>query len=145
MVNYGMVLLFVCFFIMNQSTRHVCTDSQVRTSLPLSCCLPFNTECPEGKYGQDCTRTCNCGPGSDRCDAITGCVCLGGWFGVNCERDVNECDDVRVQLQCQLTNAVCYNYAGSYRCQCESGYSKDSNGTCLGNYSLMCKQLQVSV
>lgn len=90
------------------------------------------TACPAGTYGKNCDRTCSCGQGSDRCDVITGCVCLSGWNGVKCDRDINECDTTAVQEECRAKNAECVNHKGGYSCRCQQGYVEDDNGTCQG-------------
>ncbi|XP_070175148.1 fibrillin-2-like, partial [Littorina saxatilis] len=87
-------------------------------------------DCPEGSYGDSCSRTCNCGIGSERCDAVTGCVCKSGWEGGTCERDVNECDVEATQTECGVNGSQCDNFQGGYRCQCDSGYKREGEGNC---------------
>lgn len=62
---------------------------------------------------------CECGPGGDRCDAVSGCVCLSGWTGENCDEDVDEC--TTDPFICG-SNRVCKNLEGSYLCGCEDGF-----------------------
>ena len=47
--------------------------------------------------------------------------------------DINECDSVNMNNTClTIMNSTCINTAGSYRCDCNSGYSM-LNGQCKGN------------
>ena len=41
-------------------------------------------DCPFGYYGENCANKCNC-LNSVSCNAITGCDCLPGFNGTNCE------------------------------------------------------------
>ena len=44
-----------------------------------------NLECPEGRYGQNCTEMCQCKNGA-RCNKVTGCCsCPVGYYGSTCQ------------------------------------------------------------
>ncbi|KAK3597086.1 hypothetical protein CHS0354_022093 [Potamilus streckersoni] len=87
-------------------------------------CIP----CSYPFYGTNCSNTCTCGRGADKCDPVKGCVCIRGWTGRNCDKDVNECTD-NPDI-CVDTLKSCMNSIGSYTCTCISGY-KAVNNTCL--------------
>lgn len=115
---------------------HTCanTDGGYFCSCPLGMTLDTNRKtcvvCNTGTYGKDCAFNCACGIGSQRCDVISGCVCMPGWQGDKCADDVNECNTELVQQECQKRKALCENYRGGYRCNCERGYEKHGNGSC---------------
>ena len=45
-----------------------------------------NYRCPDGRYGADCSLSCQCRNGSP-CDHITGqCVCTAGFTGTFCQQ-----------------------------------------------------------
>uniref|UniRef100_A0A8W8MTE0 Uncharacterized protein n=2 Tax=Magallana gigas TaxID=29159 RepID=A0A8W8MTE0_MAGGI len=75
--------------------------------------------CEPPNYGNNCSKLCECGPGGDRCDAVSGCVCLSGWTGENCDEDVDEC--TTDPFICG-SNRLCKNLEGSYLCGCEDGF-----------------------
>nr|XP_022323001.1 fibrillin-1-like isoform X2 [Crassostrea virginica] len=77
-------------------------------------CIPPN-------YGDNCSQVCDCGPGVDRCDPVSGCVCLSGWMGDRCDQDVNECTENPAICG---TDKICQNLQGSHRCDCRSGFEK---------------------
>lgn len=58
---------------------------------------------------------------------------MKGWTGDKCDRDVNECDTMTTQQECQHVGASCVNLQGGYNCECQNGYQKQANGTCQGN------------
>lgn len=48
-------------------------------------CGVVRVECPEGRFGEQCSQTCGCQNGA-RCDHVSGrCSCTAGWTGVSCE------------------------------------------------------------
>ena len=60
---------------------------------------------------------------------------MSGWQGDKCDADVDECNDVN--NPCDTTNnQKCVNTAGSYICQCVTGYQNES-GTCTSKCSLV--------
>ncbi|XP_071101797.1 fibrillin-1-like [Haliotis cracherodii] len=75
-------------------------------------------ECDDQHWGQGCANQCGCGVGASTCDSKEGCQCLGGWLGLRCDQDRNECAQVAVCPQ----NSNCVNNPGSYRCVCRTGY-----------------------
>ncbi|CAL1533923.1 unnamed protein product, partial [Lymnaea stagnalis] len=89
------------------------------------------TSCPSDFYGQECTGQCQCDKSHGTCNNVNGsCKCSGGWSGL-CDTDVNEC--LETTNNCTLaniTNWVCINTPGSYKCDCDTGY-EEKNGTCV--------------
>eukprot|EP00105_Crassostrea_gigas_P016588 XP_011434026.1 PREDICTED: fibrillin-2-like isoform X1 [Crassostrea gigas] len=117
------------------------------------------TACVPPNYGDNCESLCQCGSGVDRCDSVSGCVCLSGWAGSRCDQDVDECTDNPAICG---SDKICHNLQGSYRCDCRPGYTKngtncididecsnaathnctESSSTCLNNdggYTCQCK------
>ncbi|GFO24162.1 fibrillin-1 [Plakobranchus ocellatus] len=86
--------------------------------------------CASNRYGVNCGNTCNC-RGRDAnggCDAVKGCRCVPQWTGESCTEDFDECD-ANPNLCSEEQN--CVNTAGSYRCECPSGYQDTyNNGSC---------------
>lgn len=74
--------------------------------------------CDLPNYGENCSQVCECGPGVDRCDSISGCVCLSGWTGKSCDLDIDECQE---NPNVCGTQRICVNNEGSYRCVCGEG------------------------
>jgi hypothetical protein len=63
-----------------------------------------------------------------------------GWQGDKCDADVDDCN--AVNNPCDTTNnQKCVNTAGSYICQCVTGYHNVS-GTCTSKCSLPGPQSQ---
>ena len=85
------------------------------------------TDCDQFHWGDSCKNSCDCGPGASSCNPVTGCVCMSGWEGDKCDDDVDECN---VNNTCDTANnQKCVNTAGSYICQCVTGYQNES-GNC---------------
>ncbi|XP_059143711.1 fibrillin-1-like [Physella acuta] len=87
-------------------------------------------ECPEGKWGQDCSHTCTCvAANTHLCDKTNGsCVCKTGWNGTRCDVDFDECK--QTSDQCPV-HSSCINNDGGYSCSCNEGYTKNpDNITC---------------
>ena len=93
----------------------------------------FISVCPEGSWGDNCTKTCGCmEANTERCTHDEGvCVCKEGWEGGVCNVDINECLFPAVH-NCP-ENSECQNLNGSFYCLCDIGFSKASGGTCQGN------------
>ncbi|XP_076459739.1 uncharacterized protein LOC143292928 [Babylonia areolata] len=107
------------------SYRCVCPAGTVLDNDGMTCLA-----CPEGRYGEDCSNLCNCGPGAETCEPTRGCLCKSGWTGERCEEDIDECDSVAKQQQCQAQNAQCHNFPGGYECRCAQGYRKNDSDIC---------------
>lgn len=90
--------------------------------------------CDQFHWGENCMNDCNCGPGSDRCDPVDGCVCKSGWQGTECDADINECNTVNSPCDTE-GKQKCVNTAGSYVCQCQTGYHNVS-GVCQSKFLL---------
>ncbi|XP_033646982.1 epidermal growth factor-like protein 6, partial [Asterias rubens] len=64
------------------------------------------------------------------CVAPDTCHCQPGYTGTTCNTDIDECD---LQISIGVFNSVlkcdhmCINSIGSYRCECESGYTLDTD------------------
>ncbi|XP_060592999.1 uncharacterized protein LOC132747595 [Ruditapes philippinarum] len=88
-------------------------------------------ECQEGKFGINCTQTCECETANGNtksCDHVSGsCTCNAGWEGTKCEIDINECQTLTKPCP---SNSACANEEGSYNCICSTGYIKAGDGTC---------------
>ncbi|XP_062605769.1 uncharacterized protein LOC134267580 [Saccostrea cucullata] len=80
-------------------------------------------ECEIPDYGENCSKVCECGSGGDRCDPVSGCVCLPGWTGVKCDEDIDECS---VDPFICGSDRECQNLESSYVCICGEGF--DING-----------------
>ena len=85
---------------------------------------------------------CDCNPlGTTGCDPVTGCQCIPGWTGVNCQEDIDECSAATIDCP---QGAVCLNFPGSYICNCREGYQKKQDNStgaeyCEGGEMLMNK------
>lgn len=52
--------------------------------LHVCCGLCVWAECPQGRFGEQCSQTCECQNGA-RCDHVSGrCSCTAGWTGAIC-------------------------------------------------------------
>lgn len=80
-------------------------------------------------YGDKCSKTCQCGPGSSGCDPVRGCICKVGYSGTKCDTDIDECGNTNA---CGDVNKICQNTFGSYTCGCRNGYRQIENSTCIG-------------
>ncbi|XP_062609554.1 uncharacterized protein LOC134271353 [Saccostrea cucullata] len=115
--------------------EHNCTN--VQGSFECGCSIGYLLQndgrsckaCVDGRYGEDCSRDCKCGIGSERCHHVNGCVCKGGWEGMFCDTDVNECNSS--SSPCLDVNEVCINTNGSYMCKCREGYEKSATNSCI--------------
>lgn len=87
------------------------------------------TGCELPNYGVNCSQVCECGAGVDRCDSVSGCVCLSGWTGKSCDVDIDECQENPNICGIKM---VCVNKEGSYRCDCGKGLQRVEN-SCEGN------------
>ena len=89
--------------------------------------------CPDGKWGSQCSRLCNCDTPTTVCEPVTGCTeCPPGFKkGGDCHEDKNECND----NPCG-SNANCTNTVGTFRCDCHEGYVQHNLTACVGMYAL---------
>ncbi|KAK6971065.1 fibrillin-1, partial [Biomphalaria glabrata] len=84
-------------------------------------CSPFT-------YGRDaCNLTCNCNQtNTEYCVSLTGeCKCNPNWTSLDCNKISDRCH----YWSC-MSNEVCVNYLGGYRCDCQQGYVRTENGMC---------------
>ncbi|CAH1797274.1 unnamed protein product [Owenia fusiformis] len=87
----------------------------------------FTCHCPRGQILNDDQRTCKnqtscsseCQNGGTCID--TRCQCAAGFYGRQCELDIDECHHFK---PCSHT---CVNTQGSYKCQCPEGYTLQYN------------------
>ena len=80
-------------------------------------------ECPFGKYGKECKKSCRCANGAS-CDPYDGkCTCTRGWTGEFC----NEmCPPNKYGLNCDedcrcLNGGSCHHVSGE--CHCTPGFT----------------------
>ena len=79
-------------------------------------------ECQNGKYGSNCTKTCDCMNDSG-CDKATGaCQCRPGYSGLKC--GIRNCPDgffgpnCEHKCQCNLKNSLdCDSWDGTCKCK----------------------------
>ncbi|XP_067686050.1 fibrillin-2-like [Haliotis asinina] len=84
-------------------------------------------ECDDQHWGQGCANECGCGVGAITCDRKEGCQCMGGWLGLKCDQDRNECAQGAICPQ----SSDCVNNPGSFRCVCRTGYRlNNATNTC---------------
>ncbi|XP_060576954.1 neurogenic locus notch homolog protein 1-like [Ruditapes philippinarum] len=89
--------------------------------------------CTGNKYGKNCAQNCNCDAtrlienvADQQCDIKEGaCKCNDNFVGATCE-DRNECKENPAICGGQ-PHVVCENTIGSYTCDCEQFYRKESN------------------
>ncbi|KAL5020522.1 hypothetical protein ScPMuIL_003414 [Solemya velum] len=88
------------------------------------------TECDAAHFGDGCTSECTCISGNTQdCDHVTGaCSCNQGWRGGVCETDIDEC--ATNDGDCP-EHSVCVNKNGTHDCNCNAGFEKLENGTCV--------------
>uniref|UniRef100_A0A2C9JE70 Cubilin n=1 Tax=Biomphalaria glabrata TaxID=6526 RepID=A0A2C9JE70_BIOGL len=115
----------------NRSDENLCTDQCNNLEGSYECSCPAGKalqidrrtckECDSFHWGNNCSENCGCYPmGSERCDPILGCICKPGWAGQDCKQDVNECN---YQVSPCPVNTDCINIAGSFNCQCRTGFN----------------------
>ncbi|MEE6491388.1 hypothetical protein FKM82_016199 [Ascaphus truei] len=102
-------------------------------------------ECPIGKYGQDCSETCDCVNGV-RCFHINGaCLCEAGFYGASCEERMCPAGlhGVHCNMHCQcdpMHTQSCHPMNGE--CTCKAGWAGlHCNETCPhGYYGTNCQE-----
>ncbi|XP_052274481.1 uncharacterized protein LOC127874294 isoform X2 [Dreissena polymorpha] len=87
------------------------------------------TKCTNWTYGENCSTKCKCNvTNTESCNPTNGtCTCLNGWHGGLCYDDVNECNS---NSNVCPKNSQCINLSGSFTCECDAGYLKNSSGLC---------------
>ena len=85
--------------------------------------------CPDLTYGVECRERCTCNGRGVSCHSVRGCVCESGWTGLQCQQDVDECQE---RLDACGGGQVCSNTNGSYICTCHDGYTLNDNSVCQG-------------
>ena len=85
--------------------------------------IVFYLECPFGKWGKDCQKSCMCQNGAS-CDPFDGkCICTRGWKGALCDETCSpdrygqNCGEV---CRCQ-NGGSCHHISGE--CHCAAGYT----------------------
>ncbi|KAH7960135.1 hypothetical protein HPB49_017310 [Dermacentor silvarum] len=97
----------------------ICRPNRLHVSLSLH----RAEACPEGQYGRNCSRRCECEPNAV-CDPMSGsCTCGPGWVGSFCER---RCPDgfhgPECKLRCRCPNGRgCHHVTGQCGCTDASG------------------------
>ncbi|KAK2171661.1 hypothetical protein NP493_1037g00031 [Ridgeia piscesae] len=82
--------------------------------------------CPVGQWGPQCTKLCNCETPDTTCNPTTGCVtCPRGFEGGDCSIDTDEC----LTHPCDA-HSTCVNTPGTFRCDCDEGYTQSNATTC---------------
>ncbi|XP_059150286.1 uncharacterized protein LOC131937109 [Physella acuta] len=104
----------------NQRDTCICPKGQELTDDGITC-----TDCQDGYYGDSCKMACTClKTNTEKCNVTSGaCFCKPGWKGHNCDIDVNECE-VIPELCHKKSNSHCVNTIGSFRCDCDNGYTQ---------------------
>ncbi|XP_054750322.2 platelet endothelial aggregation receptor 1-like [Lytechinus pictus] len=109
-------------------TTNSCCDGWIKEG---ETCSP----CPTGRYGHNCSLTCQCLNGG-LCDHVTGkCSCTDGWTGNHCQE---RCTVDRYSSNCSLLClAVCENdgvcHPSNGHCLCQYGWEGEScNTQCVG-------------
>ncbi|XP_071806775.1 uncharacterized protein [Asterias amurensis] len=92
------------------------------------------TECCDGwrrdRFGQCAMVICDPPCINGDCVAPDTCQCQPGYTGITCNTDIDECD---LQISIGVFNSVlkcdhmCINSIGSYRCECELGYTLNTD------------------
>ncbi|KAL3836478.1 hypothetical protein ACJMK2_021910, partial [Sinanodonta woodiana] len=102
------------------------------------------TECKQGHFGNSCAQNCSCNSSNtDTCNPVNGtCQCKSGWTGFGCLDNINECNSSIAHCP---PNSTCIDLQGSYICECNTGYSKTTDGSCqicsTTRYGFNCNQI----
>ena len=91
--------------------------------------------CAQGYYGDDCSKTCTCGP-NQACNPEGNCVCAQGWdtctqgtCATNVQNDTSNCGSCgKSCFSAHVATASCSG--GQCVVTCDSGYLQCSDGTC---------------
>ncbi len=94
-------------------------------------------ECPSGKFGLNCSQSCDCLNGAS-CEKATGeCICRKGYSGSKCatrhcpdDKFGEKCDK---KCQCHGTNSLhCDSWDGT--CRCKPGFKGNCYKQCSPPY-----------
>ncbi|XP_060596327.1 uncharacterized protein LOC132750377, partial [Ruditapes philippinarum] len=116
----------------NCSVNSTCVDTE--GSYVCECVDGFfkNSEkncevCDSKHFGKNCAQECACNfANTETCDSQNGsCACMTSWKGDTCSEDVDECSTTNPCTETHKTQ--CSNSAGSYTCQCDSGFELDED------------------
>ncbi|XP_030829162.1 multiple epidermal growth factor-like domains protein 11 [Strongylocentrotus purpuratus] len=115
------------------TTTNSCCDGWIQEG---DICSP----CPTGRYGRNCSLSCQC-LNDGTCDHLTGeCSCTVGWTGNHCEE---RCTTATYSSNCTLQClTVCANggvcHPSNGHCLCDYGWEGDScNIGCVGKRCYM--------
>ena len=111
-------MYFYQFYIFSGSVQRVRFKTSAHSYIYFCYWLSL-TGCELPYYGVNCSQECKCGPGVDRCDPVSGCVCQSGWTRNNCDTDIDECQENPIICGDAM---ICHNTEGSYRCDCQNGF-----------------------
>ncbi|AWP05023.1 putative nidogen-1-like [Scophthalmus maximus] len=112
-------------FVMFDADNHLIRYAMSNKIGSVHSSLPEQNPCFTGRHGCDINAVCRPGDGLQ-----FSCECSAGFAGDG--RYCHDVDECRENLWLCGSNAVCSNQPGSFRCECESGFTFASDGrTCV--------------